>query len=100
MKNFRITDNKGFQLTFANGWTVSVQWGRYNYGDHYDASPDEEVDCTESDQAEIGVFRDDPDGTTIWWESEQAGSLGFFSGVAGYKSPHEVAEAIAVVSKL
>ena len=24
---FRITEGKGFQMTFANGWKVSVQWG-------------------------------------------------------------------------
>ena len=23
--------NTGFQMTFANGWTVSVQWGPNNY---------------------------------------------------------------------
>ena len=29
---FRITDNKGFQITFDNGYTVSVQFGPGNYG--------------------------------------------------------------------
>ena len=28
---FRITDGKGFQITFENGWTVSVQFGFGNY---------------------------------------------------------------------
>ena len=28
---FAITRGKGFHLTFANGWTVSVQWGNGNY---------------------------------------------------------------------
>lgn len=28
---FRSTENKGFQLTFANGWTISVQFGKGNY---------------------------------------------------------------------
>jgi hypothetical protein len=32
---FRITRDKGFHMTFDNGWTVSVQWGTGNYGDHY-----------------------------------------------------------------
>lgn len=26
-KMFRITGDKGFHITFSNGWTVSVQWG-------------------------------------------------------------------------
>ena len=28
---FVSTENKGFQLTFQNGWTISVQWGKGNY---------------------------------------------------------------------
>mgnify|MGYP000101909513 CR=1 FL=1 len=28
---FKITLGKGFQVTFANGYTVSVQWGYKNY---------------------------------------------------------------------
>jgi len=28
---FRITDGKGFSMTFANGHTVSVQFGSMNY---------------------------------------------------------------------
>jgi hypothetical protein len=28
---FRITQNKGFHITFQNGWTLSVQWGPLNY---------------------------------------------------------------------
>lgn len=36
---FRITDGKGFQMTFANGWTVSVQFGPYNYISNRDLNP-------------------------------------------------------------
>lgn len=32
---FRIQDGKGFQITFENGWTVSVQFGVYNYCNNY-----------------------------------------------------------------
>lgn len=35
-KAFRITDGKGFQVTFENGYTVSVQFGWGNYCDNYD----------------------------------------------------------------
>jgi len=31
MSKFRCCDNKGFQITFANGVTVSVQFGPGNY---------------------------------------------------------------------
>jgi len=33
---FNITNGKGFTMTFANGWTVSVQFGGLNYCQHYD----------------------------------------------------------------
>ena len=32
---FRITNQKGFHITFENGWTVSVQFGPGNYADNY-----------------------------------------------------------------
>jgi hypothetical protein len=32
----KITDGKGFHITFANGYTVSVQFGPGNYCDNYD----------------------------------------------------------------
>jgi hypothetical protein len=35
VSEFRITDSKGFQMKFPNGWTVSVQWGPANYCDNY-----------------------------------------------------------------
>jgi hypothetical protein len=30
---FRINDNKGFSITFDNGYTVSVQFGPGNVGE-------------------------------------------------------------------
>ena len=36
---FKITECKGFQMTFANGWTVSVQWGIGNLCPNYSARP-------------------------------------------------------------
>ena len=35
MTNFRITDGKGFGITFSNGWTISVQFGVGSYADNY-----------------------------------------------------------------
>ena len=35
-KSFLITGGKGFQITFANNYTVSVQFGWGNYCDNYD----------------------------------------------------------------
>lgn len=33
---FDITGGKGFHMTFANGWTISVQFGAGSYCDHHD----------------------------------------------------------------
>jgi hypothetical protein len=33
---FKITEKKGFHITFKNGYTVSVQFGPGNYCDNYD----------------------------------------------------------------
>jgi hypothetical protein len=33
----RITQQKGFQLEFSNGYTVSVQFGAFNYCENYNA---------------------------------------------------------------
>jgi hypothetical protein len=35
-EGFKITGGKGFHMTFANGYTVSVQFGGGNYCDNYD----------------------------------------------------------------
>jgi hypothetical protein len=35
MKKFNSTSNKGFNMTFANGITASVQWGAGNYCDNH-----------------------------------------------------------------
>lgn len=35
---FKICDQKGFHITFDNGYTVSVQFGPGNYSDNYDLS--------------------------------------------------------------
>lgn len=32
---FAITAQKGFHMTFANGNTISVQWGKGNYCNNY-----------------------------------------------------------------
>jgi hypothetical protein len=62
-KAFRACENKGFHVTFQNGWTVSVQWGSMNYCDNFQVDLGkpiqeilDEVKCPrelESDTAEV-----------------------------------------------
>ena len=61
MKKFVSTMNKGFHMTFANGLTVSVQWGAGNYCDnHFPANADFSFSKpAESDTAEVAVWDKD-----------------------------------------
>jgi hypothetical protein len=89
---FKTTRNSGFQMTFDNGWTISVQFGYGTYSDNrnhpdgYDFSRKEKD--TQSSDAEIGIW----DANGEWFD--------FDSGtVKGYCSTNEVAEWIAKVSQ-
>lgn len=58
-KTFRTCDNKGFQITFPNGVTLSTQFGWANYCEHYDdPMPDFKLRAPdiESNDAEIAIF--------------------------------------------
>lgn len=78
---FNITCKRGFQVTFENGWTVSVQWGPGNYCerqyDNFDA-PEKAVRWT-SNTAEIAAW----DANNEWHD---------FGGdtVEGYVKPDDV----------
>lgn len=81
---FKITRGTGFQMTFENGWTISVQFGYGNYCDN-NRHPDgfdfgKNLDIVQSSDAEIAI-----------WDSE--GSWYNFGDdtVKGYCSADEVA---------
>jgi len=80
----KITDNKGFHVTFANGWTVSVQFGAGNYcsnrssGMDFDAFKKPAEPCA---NAEIAAW----DADNSWFEFESGDT------VDGWKTPDEVA---------
>lgn len=80
---FKITQNKGFHMVFANGWTVSVQFGRGNYCEN---------NCGDSDEsrtAEIAAW--DKDGN--WYEFEN-------DTVAGWVTSDEVLEFMQKVAAI
>jgi hypothetical protein len=67
---FRITDGKGFNVQFANGWSISVQFGWGNYCDNYSYMEDNDFRvrnrmCGQkgSSNAECAVFA--PDGDMV-----------------------------------
>lgn len=92
---FRITMNKGFQVTFENGNTISVQFGYGNYCENRNAHEKypigKYVDFVECETAEIAIW----DKNDIWftrqcfsdWYGENIGD-----DVKGYVSADMVAD--------
>ena len=89
-KAFRITDGKGFHITFANGYTISVQFGPGNYGDNYGQKIGvDDVVCGKegSNEAEIAIFS--PTGDLIHLPTEISGE-DYSDNVAGYVDAEKV----------
>ena len=65
----RINDNKGFQIMFDNGYTVSVQFGPGNYGSNYNLGFAEHIDkpmtATTAETALIA-----PDGNFVTYKDD------------------------------
>jgi hypothetical protein len=59
---FSIRGNKGFQMTFENGYTVSVQFGEHNYCDNYSLKISA-IDVSDCKNAETALI--DPDGKFV-----------------------------------
>ena len=90
MSRFLATRNKGFRMTFENGFEISVQWGPGNYCERKDEDfnkPQEER-FWESRTAEIAIF-DSKDDSMI--------TLGK-DNVDGWLTPDKVAKVITMVS--
>lgn len=87
---FTSTMNKGFQLTFENGWKISVQWGPGNYCENRNMGNFKEPASRikwESLTAEIAIWKGTSDYTF------ENGDI-----VKGHLTTNEVAEWITKVS--
>lgn len=82
-----ITQGKGFQMKFANGNTVSVQFGAGNYCENRDKPFGSDSDALSKD-AEVAAW--DSDGT--WYSFD-------YDTVRGWLTADEVANFISFVSK-
>ena len=93
---FKSTYNRGFQITFKNGWTISVQFGSGSYCDNRDLHGHDMVEWKNRDgvitssNAEIAIWREWNDK---WYEFENG------DVVKGWCTPDEVAEWINKVSE-
>lgn len=85
MSRFASIENRGFQMKFENGLTVSVMFGTMNYCERrkfdLDYSSEMKIDAVLSANAEIA----------IWDENDQWFDFGT-DQVKGWCSPDEVAD--------
>ena len=91
---FKSTLHKGFQITFENGYTISVQWGTGNYCENNRPSVDHSDQLVwlkrspeySSPDAEIAIWNKD----NVWYDFG-------YDTVKGYCSADEVADWIIKV---
>lgn len=81
---FKAHQNKGIQITFKNGWTISIQFSDKHYCNNKKTSQL----ITESESAEIA----------IWDKNEEYYKFSDGGLCQGWCSPDEVAEWITKVS--
>jgi hypothetical protein len=94
---FKITSGRGFQLQFENGWTVSVQFGQFNYCDNqfpledleqlFNTPPTGPPDTISSPNAEIAAW--DTEGN--WYRFDD-------DTLRGYVTPNEVLEFMNMIA--
>ena len=88
----KVINNKGFQMTFANGWTVSVVFGSGNYCENRwediphpaQVNPSGEIECI---NAEIAAW--DKDGNWHRFDHDD---------VSGWHTPNEVTKFINMIA--
>jgi len=97
---FESNLNKGYKMTFNNGWTISVQWGTNNYCSNQSTksinndwvSWKDRGAIYESISAEIAIWRKE-NGVEVDYRFDSGDT------VMGYLTADEVAEWISKVSK-
>lgn len=88
MGHVRITEGKGFAITFANGVTLSVQFGAGNYGtNHSSPLPDRDLGASGASEVEIAIWRNDG---AEWFDFGRNCFAGRGADVLGYVSVDEL----------
>lgn len=90
---FRITGGKGFHMTFANGWTISVQWGPGNYCDNHDDDLSQEGYRTSGNKGSTTAE------CAVWPEDGEMLEMPNGDTVVGYLKPDEVLALMVETSK-
>ena len=93
MGKFATTTNKGFQITFDNGWTASVQFGPGNYCEHHEAigsfTAPMETPVWESHNAEVWAWKEGEGSNRKEYPSD---------GPDGWRTTKEVMNFLATVA--
>ena len=66
---FNINDNKGFSVTFENGYTVSVQFGPGNYGSNRTETYDTAMNVPQA-AALVETALISPDGEFVKYDGD------------------------------
>jgi len=95
---FAITQGSGFQLTFGNGWTASVQFGAGNYASNRNADyfAARKGERWESTTAEIAAWHGKQSDHINWYNFENGNG----DEVKGWCSTDEVVEFLGMVATL
>lgn len=92
---FRITNGKGFHVTFDNGFTVSVQFGYGNYCENR-----YEGDSNEYNQRRLGEQGSATAEVAVWGPDGKFVKLDEYDDVCGYVTPEQVALLLHRVSTI
>ena len=88
--NFSIQGGQGFQITFENGYTVSVQFGQYHYCSNKNLKRNDDVYTKDCRNAETAIFYKD----THPFHKHKG------DDVQSYQSPKEVLETLKYAESL
>jgi len=93
MSRFSITNGKGFNLTFANEWQISVQWGPGNYCERKTANMDlpKKEKFWSSNSAEVAIWKADSKHSFVPLQ---------YDAVEGWCTTDRVAKMITIVSRV
>lgn len=97
MKMLKITESKGFHITFENGLTASIQWGFGNYCDNhfnYELLSNRTIPV-ESNDAEVAVF--DANNNFMNIDQFLPEEVRSDDVVAGWLTPDQIADFLMAV---
>lgn len=91
---FSVTQGCGFHMTFANGYTVSVQWGPANYCENRDYN----FDYGDSGHRQAGEKGSSTAEVACWDANGKWVKLGENDDVLGWQTSEQVADVLALVA--